>query len=153
VPIWSVPSDSVQSRQRYIDSNDTFIRQWGSFGNGTGQFSETASGIAVDNNGHVFVIDKINSRVQMFDMKGNYLAGWGTSGKDTEQLNKPEDIDVVNHGGIYITDTRNSRVQILGVVGWFIERHTFLNFKYLISYLFLSLKTLLFSSLFTRIYI
>ena len=63
------------SRVQVFNNNDTFVREWG-FGNGSGQFSETAPGIAVDNDNHIFVVDKINSRVQMFDTKGNYLAGW-----------------------------------------------------------------------------
>ena len=71
-------------RVQVFDSNDSFIRQWGSFGNGSGQFSETAPGIALDinNNNNVYVIDKINARVQMFDNEGNYLTGWEVSAKD-----------------------------------------------------------------------
>ena len=104
-------------RVQVFDSNDSFIRQWGSFGNGTGQFSETAPGIAIDNskNKNVYVIDKINARVQMFDNEGNHLTGWGSSGKGPEQLNQPEDIAVDGKGLIYITDTRNSRIQILEI--------------------------------------
>ena len=66
-------TDMKNHRVQVFDSNDSFIRQWGSFGNGTGQFSDTAPGIAVDNNNdnnknnNVYVIDKINGRVQMFD--------------------------------------------------------------------------------------
>ena len=100
-------------RVQVFDSNDSFVRQWGSFGNGTGQFSETAPGIAVDNNNYVYVIDKINARVQMFDTKGNYLTGWGSFGKGSEQLNKPEDLAIDSKGQIYVTDTGNSRIQIL----------------------------------------
>ena len=37
-------------RVQVFDSNDSFIRQWGTFGNGAGQFSDTAPGIAVGNN-------------------------------------------------------------------------------------------------------
>jgi DNA-binding beta-propeller fold protein YncE len=103
------------SRVRVFNSNGTLIREWGSFGNGTRQFSETAPGIAVDKSGHVYVMDKINGRVQLFDTKGNYLAAWGSPGKGMEQLNKPEDIAVDSHGGVYITDTRNSRVQLLNL--------------------------------------
>lgn len=103
------------SRVQVIDRNENFLRQWGSFGNGTGQFSITAPGIAVDKNGHVYVVDKISARVQMFDTEGNYLDGWGSFGKGSEQLNKPEDIAVDDKGGFYVTDTRNSRIQILEV--------------------------------------
>jgi len=105
-------------RVQVFDSNDSFIRQWGSFGNGTGQFSDIAPGIAIDNknnSNNVYVIDKINARVQMFDNEGTYLTGWGSFGKGSEQLNNPEDIAVDNKGLIYVTDTRNSRIQILEI--------------------------------------
>ena len=114
-------TDMKNHRVQVFDSNDSFIRQWGSFGNGTGQFSDTAPGIAVDNNNNnnknnnVYVIDKINARVQMFDKEGNYLTGWGSYGKGPEQLNQPEDIAVDSKGLIYVTDTRNSRIQILEI--------------------------------------
>jgi DNA-binding beta-propeller fold protein YncE len=107
------------SRVQVLDSNDAFVRQWGSLGNGTGEFSITAPGIAVDSANRVYVIDKINAKVQMFDTAGNYLASWGSPGKGSEQLNNPEDIavDGDNSSRIYVTDTRNSRIQILGVEG------------------------------------
>jgi len=104
-------------RIQAFDSKDNFVRQWGSFGTGRGQLSETAPGIVIDTNNHVYVIDKTNSRVQMFDNTGKYLSSWGSDGNGPQQLHKPEDI-VVNRNGkeIYITDTRNSRVQILRVI-------------------------------------
>jgi DNA-binding beta-propeller fold protein YncE len=74
-------------------------------------------GIAVDNNNHVYTVDKINARVQMFDTNGTYLASWGIFGKGSKQLNKPEDIAADDKGGIYVTDTRNSRIQVLNVAG------------------------------------
>jgi tripartite motif-containing protein 71 len=102
-------------RVQVFDSKDSFIRQWGSFGNATGQFSETAPCIAVDNKNNVYVIDKINARVQMFDNEDNYLTGWGSFGKGPEQLNQPEDIATDGNGQIYVTDTRNCRIQILEI--------------------------------------
>jgi tripartite motif-containing protein 71 len=72
-------TDMKDHRVQVFDSNNSFIKQWGSFGNGTGQFSDTAPGIAVDNNSSnnnkVYVIDKINTRVQMFSKEANYLTG------------------------------------------------------------------------------
>jgi DNA-binding beta-propeller fold protein YncE len=72
-------TDTKNHRVQVFDSNNSFIRQWGFFGNGTGQFSDTAPGIAVDNNSSnnnkVYVIDKINTRVQMFSKEANYLTG------------------------------------------------------------------------------
>jgi DNA-binding beta-propeller fold protein YncE len=83
-------TDMKSHRVQVFESNKSFIRQWGSFGNGTGQFSDTAPGIAVDNNSSnnnkVYVIDKINTRVQMFDKEGNYLTGRRSFAKGPENL-------------------------------------------------------------------
>ncbi|HKX21293.1 MAG TPA: 6-bladed beta-propeller, partial [Nitrososphaeraceae archaeon] len=63
-------TDMKNYRIQAFDSKDNFVRQWGSFGTGRGQLSETAPGIVADSNHHIYVIDKINSRVQMFDNTG-----------------------------------------------------------------------------------
>ena len=102
-------------RIQVFDNKDSFVRQWGSSGIEADQLSETVPGIAIDNNNHLYVVDKIKSKVQMYDNKGNYLSNWGSDGNGPQQLHKPEDIAVDNQGDIYITDTRNSRVQVLHV--------------------------------------
>lgn len=56
-------------------ANGTFLFQWGTQGNGPGQF-DLPHGIALDSAGRVYVIDRQNARVQVFDNKGNYLAQW-----------------------------------------------------------------------------
>jgi DNA-binding beta-propeller fold protein YncE len=99
-----------------VFNNDSFVREWKSSGLGLDKFSETVPGIAIDTNGQVYIVDKINSRVQMFDNAGNHLSSWGTDGKGPQQLHKPEDISVSNDGIIYVTDTRNSRIQVLQIL-------------------------------------
>src|SRR5437867_8064307 len=49
-------TDMKNYRVQVFDNNDTFVRECGSLGNGRGQFSETAPGISVDNDNHIFVI-------------------------------------------------------------------------------------------------
>ena len=51
------------------------VRKWGGFGSGPGQFN-CPIGLAVDNDGDVFVADHRNNRIQKFDANGNYLASW-----------------------------------------------------------------------------
>jgi DNA-binding beta-propeller fold protein YncE len=48
---------------------------WGEPGTGPGQF-RVPHGIAVDQNGTVFVADRENSRIQLFDPAGLYLSEW-----------------------------------------------------------------------------
>ena len=110
-------TDMKNSRIQVFNSSDKFIREWGSFGNSTGQFSLTAPGIAVDNDGNrIYVLDKVRALVQVFDSHGKYLGETGTPGTGPGQFKKPEDIAVDNKGAIYITDTRNSRIAVFETI-------------------------------------
>src|SRR5258708_9790973 len=51
------------------------VRQWGSAGNGPGQFRQP-HGIAVDGQGVLDVADRQNGRLQRFDLNGKYLVKW-----------------------------------------------------------------------------
>ncbi len=54
-----------------------FITQWGSQGNGNGQFDEPA-GVAVDSRGNVYVADRYNFRIQKLTSDGHFVTGSGT---------------------------------------------------------------------------
>ena len=55
----------------------TFVREWGSAGNGDGQFSGP-HGIVVDAHGKIFVADTGNNRIQKFASDGTFLMKWGS---------------------------------------------------------------------------
>jgi len=58
------------------------LRQWGSAGNGPGQFNQP-HGIAIDDRGIIYVADRRNGRLQRFDMNGKYLGEWSNLGMVT----------------------------------------------------------------------
>jgi DNA-binding beta-propeller fold protein YncE len=58
------------------------VRQWGSAGTGPGQFNQP-HGIAVDDQGIIYVADRNNARLQRFDLNGQYLGEWDHLGKVT----------------------------------------------------------------------
>jgi hypothetical protein len=58
------------------------VRQWGSAGNGPGQFRQP-HGIAVDDQGILYVADRQNGRLQRFDLNGKYLGEWDDLGMVT----------------------------------------------------------------------
>ena len=58
------------------------LHQWGSAGNGPGQFNQP-HGIAIDDHGIVYVADRRNGRLQRFDMSGKYLGEWSNLGMVT----------------------------------------------------------------------
>lgn len=77
------------------------IRQWGTTGNGNGQFN-SPRGIAVDAAGNVCVADCENNRIQKFTAKGQYLTQWGLPGQST-RLVGPEGVAVDSAGNVYVT--------------------------------------------------
>jgi DNA-binding beta-propeller fold protein YncE len=51
------------------------VREWGTPGDGPGQF-HLPHGIAVDDQGIIYVADRENGRLQRFDLDGKYLGEW-----------------------------------------------------------------------------
>lgn len=105
-----------------------YINEWGSFGNGFGQFN-TPYGVALDSKGNIFVADRTNERIQVFqllskcpfnreDIPGACLIDeWGSSGNGDGQFNLPHVIDVLDdpaQGIVFVPDTINFRIQVFG---------------------------------------
>ena len=68
-------------------------------------------GIAVDAQGHVYVVDTGNKRIVIFDTDGNYVTQFGSAGLDPGLFDEPVGIAIDSNGVLYITDTWNQRVQ------------------------------------------
>ena len=58
-----------------FSSDGTFIKSWGSWGYGPGQFRGPHA-LAIDSQGRLFVSDRGNRRIQIFDQDGQHLATW-----------------------------------------------------------------------------
>ena len=58
------------------------LREWGSAGTGPGQFHQP-HGIAIDDEGVIYVADRQNGRLQRFDLEGRYLGEWANLGMVT----------------------------------------------------------------------
>jgi uncharacterized protein (TIGR03663 family) len=122
--------DSDNHRVEVFDLAGTLLREWGSQCNlatgvgcadasGAGQFQEPW-GLAVADDGRVYVADTWNHRIQVFDSKGTYLMQWGTYGQ-TETASGlfygPRDLAVDSEGKVFVTDTGNKRVMVFGADG------------------------------------
>jgi len=93
-----------------------YITQWGSYGAGNGQFYEP-SGVALDNNGNVYVADYLNNRIQKFSSSGSYITQWGVYGNGAGQFNMPFGLAVSSSGYVYVADTGNNRIQQFDLLG------------------------------------
>ena len=81
-------------------------------GAGTGaQKLEEPQGIAVSNEGEVFVADARACRVKVFSPAGQLLRSFGECGSKPGQLQKPLDIAIGPEGNVYVADFELDRVQ------------------------------------------
>jgi DNA-binding beta-propeller fold protein YncE len=63
------------SRVVKFDHDGNFLKAWGKYGTGTGEFNLPHS-VAVDNQGRVYVGDRENQRIQIFDSEGKFIQQW-----------------------------------------------------------------------------
>jgi DNA-binding beta-propeller fold protein YncE len=102
-------------------SAPSFVTQWGREGSGDGQF-KAPEGIAVADDGTIYIADTENHRVQRFDANGRFLAKWGAKGLGDGQFDSPGGIALDKEGHIYIADSFNHRIQKFDKSGKFLAK-------------------------------
>jgi DNA-binding beta-propeller fold protein YncE len=106
-------SDSQKNLIQVFNSTYSPVTQWGSAGNGSGQF-DMPLGIALDNGGaagaSVYVADNVNQRVQKFTHNGTYVTQWGgfIAYPTPYPSPSPTGIAVDSSDHIYVTDNAPS---------------------------------------------
>jgi DNA-binding beta-propeller fold protein YncE len=130
-----VIADTGNNRIVVLDAGGTFVREFGTLCRlgegeaggcidpdgsgplvlGDGQFNEPW-GVAVDEEGQIFVADTWNGRIQVFDQDGTFLRKWGyfntTNGElgDPLSLFGPRGLEVDLEGNLLVADTGNKRI-------------------------------------------
>jgi sugar lactone lactonase YvrE/phosphodiesterase/alkaline phosphatase D-like protein len=125
--VWVV--DSRNSRVEELSSSGTFLATFGwgvtngkselqrctssckagIAGSGNGQFKEP-TGVAVDSQGELWVVDGANSRVEEFSPGGEFIIAFGAAGSGSGQFSKPWGIGLAG-GSAYVADNGNNRLQ------------------------------------------
>jgi predicted membrane-bound mannosyltransferase/DNA-binding beta-propeller fold protein YncE len=128
-------ADLWNSRVQKFDPNGKFLKMWGGFGD-SGQKASGAEGrfygprgIAVGEDGRVYVADTGNKRVQVFDADGKFVAQFGGGGLLDGNLDEPVGVAVTGAGEAVVVDTWNGRIQVFSrdgqalrkwdIAGWF----------------------------------
>ncbi|RIK42280.1 MAG: hypothetical protein DCC58_11200 [Chloroflexi bacterium] len=129
--------DARNVRVQIFDAAGQYLAQFGGEGFGAGQFARFPGGggggpggIAIGEDGRVYVADTWNHRIQAFSPEGAFLFAWGTffdaqddpnaAALSPGQFYGPRGI-VVHDGLVYVTDTGNERVQVFTLDGQFVR--------------------------------
>ena len=100
-----------------------FLSSFGSKGSEDGQLLKP-SGIAIDKNNTVYVVDRGNFRIQVF-IEGVFQSKFGIKGSRKGQFEEPYDIAIDNFAEqIFVTDRKLDRVQAFNLQGDFISFYT-----------------------------
>ena len=99
-------ADTQNHRIERFDAEGTYLAEFGSRGDGPGQFNEP-NGVAVDLRGHVFVTDTLHHRVQEFDPTGAFVAEWAGA---EPGFYGPRDVEVGPDDTLYVLDQGRARV-------------------------------------------
>lgn len=89
-----------------------FLLQWGGHGREPGRFLLPQS-LAIDENGHIWVVDACNHRIQVFDQRGKLRTIWGSQGSGPGQLYYPYDLVLAEDRTVYVCEYGNHRIQKL----------------------------------------
>ena len=103
------PSDIVYPFPEFNPDGER-IGDWGVHGSAPGEL-DGPSGITVDSNDDVYIVDTGNDRVQKFTRDGDYLLGWGSTGTADGEFRRPWGVTVDSQGAVYVADWGNDRVQ------------------------------------------
>ena len=96
-----------------FSSTGETLHSFGSQGSAQGHF-DRIRGVAVDDDGNIYVADGCNHRIQKFTPDGNFITAVGRKGREELQFNFPigGTIHPLNKK-MYVADHNNNRIQIL----------------------------------------
>jgi tripartite motif-containing protein 71 len=109
------------SRIQKFSATGKPLAQWGTHGSAPGQFNNPI-GIAVDQQGDIYVAEESNTRIQKLSSLGQPLTQWGTPGSGPGQFNVPYDLALDASGNVYVSEPGplgpgNDRIQKFSPTG------------------------------------
>ncbi len=97
----------------YVVSPDGSMSFFGSPGSAPGLFG-IASGITGDDDGNIFVADRLRNVVMIFDTTHRFVREFGLE-SGALSLHRPTELTTGNHGRLYVTQARNQGVAVFGL--------------------------------------
>jgi DNA-binding beta-propeller fold protein YncE len=111
---------TVVGTTSFLERPGVPVLAFGKRGSGDGEF-ETPTGVAVDAQGNIIVVDTENHRVQVFDGQGKFQFAFGKRGSAHGEFYKPSHVDIDAKGRLFVSDTGNNRIQIFDARGKFVS--------------------------------
>lgn len=100
------------------DMDGNVIKVFGGWGVNEGKF-KNPSGVAVNDQGVIFVADSSNDRIQLFDMNGTFLNVIGVKQSAPGYFNSPNGITIINDY-VFVTEVGNNRIQKFNLDGTYL---------------------------------
>ena len=97
--------------------NEDYITEFGSYGEGDGQFIWPSS-IALDKDENIYIADEWLNRITVYDSNGEFIRKWGEPGANQGEIDGPAGL-AISGNSIYVSDSRNNRVQKFSLDGKF----------------------------------
>jgi DNA-binding beta-propeller fold protein YncE len=70
------------------------------------------TGLAVDQEGNLYVCDTLNDRIEIFDADGKFISTFGKNGDGPGYFARPKGVAVDGDGHIWVADSMQDRVQV-----------------------------------------
>jgi len=70
------------------------------------------TGIAVDQEGNLYVADTLNNRIEIFDADGTFIRTWGKAGDGPGYFARPKGVAIDSDGHVWVADGMQDRVQV-----------------------------------------
>ncbi|NLE45162.1 MAG: TIGR03663 family protein [Chloroflexi bacterium] len=121
-------ADTWNHRIQKLDAEGRFVTSWGRFGQQSvvdahGEYEFFGPrGIAIGDDGSIYVTDTGNKRVLVFGPQGEFQREWGGGGVLDGYLDEPVGIAIGPDGLVYVADTWNARVQVFDAQGDFVRQ-------------------------------
>jgi len=108
-------ADSGNDRIQKFDGNGKLLMSFGTSGSTRppylpGEF-KTPSGVAIDTEGYIWVVDTGSHRIQKFDPDGDFFLEFGGEGWGQDKFYMPEQVIAEPTGTILVADTSNHCVK------------------------------------------
>ncbi len=113
-------TDAGNQRVVIFNRNGELVRQFGTKGDGTGQF-QRPTGIAVGPDDNVYVADYMQDRIQKFTNGGEFRREWGTAGAGNIQFRSPNGLAIDKQGHVFVADFMNRFVKVFTSDGQFVH--------------------------------